>query len=221
MSGICGIVLNARDRGVGQNHLLQMVRMFNPPEEHGSAVTIGPVGIGGKKFGCCSAGVEGITVNGFSLIAGFYGVIIHRDDLPEGPIRDSSDLQFLVQNYLQHGLAMLKNLRGEFVLAIWDGREETFYLVTDRFRVHQMFYYQDRDKFVFSSNLKGLLSCPLPIGRTINEESVVNVVRIFHYSVAEFDIQGDQKSTSRACADFKKQRNKSKTVLGDQFQPTE
>jgi len=42
--------------------------------------------------------------------------------------------------------------------------------------VHPLFYYQDQEKLVFSSRMKGILACPFQVKTTINPEAIVHVV---------------------------------------------
>ena len=47
-----------------------------------------------------------------------------------------------------------------FAFAIWDDRAEEIFLVRDRFGMKPLYIYEDGKRFVFSSELKGILSLP-------------------------------------------------------------
>jgi asparagine synthase (glutamine-hydrolysing) len=105
----------------------------------------------------------------------FHGSLYNPNAFLTGE-EDMNPLLQLLRLYLKEGIAFVRRLRGEFALAIWDGREDKLHLVTDRFRVHPLLYYQDRDKLVFASHMKSLLACPFPLPTTINLEAIVDVV---------------------------------------------
>ncbi|MDR4483566.1 MAG: hypothetical protein R3B95_10160 [Nitrospirales bacterium] len=68
----------------------------------------------------------------------------------------------LLHLYLHDGMSLLSRLRGDFIIVVWDGREQTFCLATDRFRVHSLLYSQQGPHFVFASCMQALRACPLP-----------------------------------------------------------
>ncbi len=177
MSGICGIVLHDRNRRVPRADLSPMVKALNfHGDEEGSSLSFDHVAIGTQRFPGRLAEVAYLTVNERPVSIGFHGSLYNLKELFPHRAEKFSSVAGLLELYLKEGMEFLKRLRGEFVLALWDGRNETLYLATDRFRVHPLFYYQDGEKLVFSSRMKGLLACPYPINPTINPEAIIHVV---------------------------------------------
>jgi len=177
MSGICGIILNDRNRQVTRADLSPMVKALNfHGNDDGDSLSFGHVAIGAQKFPGRLAGVAHLSINGRPVSMAFHGSVYSLEELLPQRGKNFDLVAGLVDLYLNEGMEFLKQLRGEFVLAIWDSREETLYLATDRFRVHQLFYCQDEEKLVFSSRMKGFLASPFQVNRTINPEAIIHVV---------------------------------------------
>lgn len=177
MSGIGGIVFDDQDHRLSPAHLLPIVRALDVSGQgEGFTVSLGSVGMGAQRFFGRLAGVAKMTLHERPLALAFHGSLYNSGELfpPEG--RESDPLIRVLGLYLREGMAFLQQLRGEFALALWDGREETLYLATDRFRVHPLFYYQDHGRLVFASRMKALSACPFPIKLTINPKAILDVV---------------------------------------------
>jgi asparagine synthase (glutamine-hydrolysing) len=177
MSGICGIVFNERNREVTRADLSLMVKALNfHGDDDGHSLSFGHMAIGAQKFPGRMAGVAELTVHGSTLGLAFHGSLYNLKELFPHSGENFDSVAGLLALYLKEGMGFLERFRGEFVLSIWDGRDETLFLAVDRFRVHALFYYHDDEKMVFSSRMKSLLSCPFPIKRSINPEAIVDIV---------------------------------------------
>jgi asparagine synthase (glutamine-hydrolysing) len=177
MSGICGIVLNDRNKRLNPGDLSPMVRALDfSGQGEGFSVTLGSVAIGAQRFPGRLAGAAEMALDKRSLALAFHGNLYNLEELFPLKKQNLNPLSGLLELYVREGIAFLRRLRGEFILALWDGQREILHLATDRFRVHPLFYYQDQDKLVFSSRMKGILACPFPVKRTINLEAIVHVV---------------------------------------------
>jgi len=177
MSGICGIVFSDRNKRLNPSDLLPMVRALDfSGQGEGFSIILGSAAIGAQRFSGRLAGATEMALNGKSLALAFHGNLYNLEELFPLKERDFSPLSGLLELYVKEGIAFLQRLRGEFLLALWDGQREILYLATDRFRVHPLFYYQDQEKLVFSSRMKGILACPFLVRRTINLDAIVHVV---------------------------------------------
>jgi asparagine synthase (glutamine-hydrolysing) len=67
-----------------------------------------------------------------------------------------SDTEVILRLYESEGPSGVRKLEGMFASAIWDARDETLFLVRDRFGVKPLYYYQDATCFLFASELKAL-----------------------------------------------------------------
>ena len=82
MSGICGIVLNDRNREVTRAQLLPMVQALNfQGEDEGYSLSFGHVAIGAQKFPGRLAGVAELTVNERPVSMAFHGSLYNLKEL--------------------------------------------------------------------------------------------------------------------------------------------
>ena len=72
-----------------------------------------------------------------------------------------SDSELVLHLYPQLGLEkMLRELRGEFAFALYDGEEDALYLVRDRFGIKPLYWTLTDEGLVFGSELKVLFADP-------------------------------------------------------------
>jgi asparagine synthase (glutamine-hydrolysing) len=74
--------------------------------------------------------------------------------------RTSSDTETIVHLYEEHGPECVAHLRGMFALAIWDDRRKQLFLARDRLGKKPLLYRLERDRLLFASELKALLTVP-------------------------------------------------------------
>ena len=82
-----------------------------------------------------------------------------------------SDTEAIVHLYEDYGEECFAKLRGMFAIAIWDSREGKILLARDRVGKKPLYYYVDRNRLIFGSELKAVLAADgLP--RTIDPLAV-------------------------------------------------
>ncbi len=82
-----------------------------------------------------------------------------------------SDTEAIVHLYEDYGEECFAKLRGMFAIAIWDSRERKILLARDRVGKKPLYYYVDRNRLIFGSELKAVLAADgLP--RTIDPLAV-------------------------------------------------
>lgn len=67
----------------------------------------------------------------------------------------NSDTEVIINAYLEYGEKCLSMFNGMFAFAIWDGRK--FFLARDRLGIKPLYYFLDKDRFIFSSEMKAIL----------------------------------------------------------------
>jgi asparagine synthase (glutamine-hydrolysing) len=175
MSGICGIVHADPTRLLSRSDLTVMVRRLAlSGGGDGSTAVAGPAGLGADAFPGRLTGVLQAPCHEHQVMVAFHGNLYP-------PSFDSSKAAVdpcptLLDLYARHGAAFPGQLRGDFVLAVWDGESDTLLLATDRFRAHPLYYQVDRDRLIFASHIRSLLACPFPAERTIDPTAVVDLV---------------------------------------------
>lgn len=82
----------------------------------------------------------------------------------------------VLERYAAAGIEFLRELRGEFCLAIWDEGTDSLHLATDPFRTHPLFYSVSAERLVFASRMRSLHAAPVPRATAIHPWSVVDVI---------------------------------------------
>jgi asparagine synthase (glutamine-hydrolysing) len=72
--------------------------------------------------------------------------------------RTRTDTEAIIFAYEQWGTECVKRLRGMFAFAIWDTNRRQLFLARDRAGKKPLFYGRFRNRFLFASELQGLLS---------------------------------------------------------------
>ncbi len=175
MSGICGIALRDRARALDPTCLTPMMGALDVSGQgRGTTVALGRASLGAQTFPRRLAGVADLTVGGHRLALSVHGSVYNLREL-FGASGAAGAPTALLRAYADQGVAFLGRLRGEFAIAVWDGSEEALYVATDRFRIHPIVFYQDSDKLVFASRIRGITACPLAPELSIDPEAIVDV----------------------------------------------
>ncbi|SQK96609.1 asparagine synthetase [Pseudomonas aeruginosa] len=74
--------------------------------------------------------------------------------------RTRSDTEVVLRAYLQRGEASFARLRGIYGFALWDEREQSLWLVRDRFGVKPLYYYPTAGGVLFASEPKAIFANP-------------------------------------------------------------
>ncbi len=70
----------------------------------------------------------------------------------------SSDSEVLLNSFIEYGIKCIDNFRGMFAFAIHDKIKNETYIVRDRLGIKPLYYYKDNNQFIFSSEIKSILS---------------------------------------------------------------
>lgn len=71
--------------------------------------------------------------------------------------KSDSDTKTLINYFLNFGIEKsLKNLRGMWSLCLLDTKKKTLFLSRDRLGIKPLYYYKDKNKFIFSSSIKSI-----------------------------------------------------------------
>jgi asparagine synthase (glutamine-hydrolysing) len=74
--------------------------------------------------------------------------------------RTRTDTEVIVHAYEQWGTECVRRLRGMFAFGIWDRSRRQLFLARDRVGKKPLFYTQQGDRFLFASEIQGLLADP-------------------------------------------------------------
>ncbi|OGH87732.1 MAG: asparagine synthase (glutamine-hydrolyzing) [Candidatus Magasanikbacteria bacterium RIFOXYA1_FULL_40_8] len=104
-----------------------------------------------------------------SLVLVFNGEIYNfqeiRDELRKKghQFRSNSDSEVILNSYIEYGVDCLQKFNGIFAFAIFDKKDNSFFIARDRIGIKPLYYYWDpstssgRAKLVFSSEIKAIL----------------------------------------------------------------
>ena len=98
-----------------------------------------------------------------SMVIVFNGEIYNfqeiRDNLEKNGhiFSTNSDTETIVHAYEEYGHNCLKKFRGMFAFALWDSRKKELFLARDHTGIKPLFYYSDKDRFIFASEIKSIL----------------------------------------------------------------
>lgn len=87
--------------------------------------------------------------------------------------RDVSDAELIAAAYRRWGDESPQRLLGDFAFAIWDGERRQLFCARDHVGVRPFYYHADDRRFVFASEIKGLLALP-DMPREIDDERIVD-----------------------------------------------
>ncbi|MDE5602577.1 MAG: asparagine synthase (glutamine-hydrolyzing) [Helicobacter sp.] len=82
-----------------------------------------------------------------------------------------SDTEVLLQSFAHWGVECVKEFEGMFAFVVWDNLEQKLYCFRDRAGSKPLYYYFDGERFLFASELKGILAYPY-LQKSINKESL-------------------------------------------------
>tara|TARA_B100001250_G_C19817464_1_gene799554 strand:+ start:7066 stop:8901 length:1836 start_codon:yes stop_codon:yes gene_type:complete len=85
--------------------------------------------------------------------------------------KTNSDTEIVLKMYQKFGINCVEKLNGMFAFAIYDLKNKKIHLCRDRFGIKPLFYYQDANSFIFSSEIKGILASNL-VPKKINKNGI-------------------------------------------------
>lgn len=83
----------------------------------------------------------------------------------------NSDTEVLLNGYKEWGKELPKKLRGMFAFAIWDKRDESLFCARDNFGIKPLYYYKNKEVFMFASEIKSFLEHP-KFKKNLNKELI-------------------------------------------------
>jgi asparagine synthase (glutamine-hydrolysing) len=98
-------------------------------------------------------------------------------ELPHRPLIEIGDSEFILAAYQKWGEECPKHLLGDFAFAIWDIKKQLLFCARDHIGIKPFYYYLDDEKFIFCSDIRGLLA-HIDIPQTINDEAMAIFLRI-------------------------------------------
>ena len=124
-----------------------------------------------------------------SMVIVFNGEIYNYQELREELIekghkfKTNTDTEVILHGYEEYQESLFPRLRGMFAFVIYDTKTKSLIGCRDHFGIKPFYYYKNKDEFMFSSEIKGMIPHPNFI-KEVNDKSL-KMYLIFQYSVFE------------------------------------
>ena len=165
MCGIAGIFNFGSLAPVDQATLARATAamVHRGPDDEGFYLD-GEVGLGNRRLSIIDlpGGHQPISNEDGTIWITFNGEIYNYRDLRHDletcghHFRTASDTEAIVHLYEEYGLDCLRQLRGMFAFALWDGRRRQLWVVRDRIGIKPLFYHLGDGALQFASELRAL-----------------------------------------------------------------
>lgn len=167
MCGIVGTLNLTKDHPIEVTTLKRMLAAIRHrgPDEFG-IYTDAQVGLGNARLSIIdlSTGSQPIANEDETLWIVFNGEVFNYVELrPEleargHQFRTASDTEVIVHLYEDLGPDCLRQLNGQFAIAIWDKRHRELFLARDRLGIRPLYYTVADGTLIFGSEIKALLA---------------------------------------------------------------
>lgn len=87
-----------------------------------------------------------------------------------------SPAEVLLNLYINLGIGCLSKIKGGFAMAIYDAEENTLIISCDPAGIKSLLYYTDEDKFIFASEMKGMVAYNIP--KELDQTSFQNYLHL-------------------------------------------
>ena len=167
MCGICGVVGGDRDREVDNVKRMTSALAHRGPDDEGICAD-GDAVLGHRRLTIIDLerGRQPLPNEDGSLWITFNGEIYNYSELRAELVaaghrfRTKTDTEVILHLFEEYGPRCLERLRGMFAFAIWDGKRRSLFAARDRFGQKPFYYAILGNRFLFSSEVKGLLAHP-------------------------------------------------------------
>lgn len=178
MYDLCGLAFRDDRRHAAQDDVMSIMHgMPVVRTELAGPSVAGPVGIVFSYGAGATGAIAERSCGGDQFLLGFVGTLYALDGetgIAAGSAQACANR--LLDLFMSSGVSSVTRLRGEFVIAFWNGREESLYLMSDRFRSQPLFYCETTQGLIFASRLKALVEHPWGKGLSINPAAIVDLM---------------------------------------------
>jgi len=167
MCGISGIFEFDQARTIEREavHRMNESLRHRGPDDEGIFVQLG-IGLGHRRLSIIdvAGGHQPISNEDGTIWVLLNGEIYNYTDLYQELLTRGhrfttrSDTEAIVHLYEEYGERCFARLRGMFAIAIWDSNTRRLLLARDRVGKKPLYYFADRDRCIFGSELKAILA---------------------------------------------------------------
>lgn len=171
MCGIAGFIDKMYSSDDAEQILDRMCKVIRHrgPDEQGTWASDG-VALGMRRLSIIdlAGGHQPIFNEDQSVLVVFNGEIYNYQSLKQQlqarghQFATNSDTEVIVHAYEEYGDECVSHLRGMFVFALWDRKQQRLLAARDRFGKKPFNYYWDGQRLIFGSEIKSLLEANIP-----------------------------------------------------------
>ncbi len=174
---MCGIIgCNWEDRGFLEKGMNAICH--RGPDDSGMFFDKG-VSLGHRRLSIIDLSAKGrqpMSNENRSVWIVFNGEIYNYKKLREKlrgrhEFKSNTDTEILIHLYEERGFDMLKELQGMFAFCIYDSVKRIFFVARDRAGIKPLYYHAGNEKFLFCSEIKGLLEY-YGLKRVVNKDAL-------------------------------------------------
>lgn len=169
MCGITGII-NLDKKPIDKENLVQMTRALKHrgPDDEGFFIQKN-VGLGHRRLSIIDlskTGHQPMFYDNRNLVIVYNGEIYNYLEIKQELIglgyrfHSQSDTEVILASYREWGEQCLKKFNGMWALVIYDRRKNILFAARDRLGVKPFYYLIDKNRFVFASEIKAILTLP-------------------------------------------------------------
>src|SRR4030067_419068 len=93
--------------------------------------------------------------------------------------KTKSDTEVILHQYEEDGWECAKRFNGIFAFALWDDNKKTLLLARDRIGIKPLYYFYDKERFMFASEIKAIL-------KVFSERPEINPSSLFRYLILQY-----------------------------------
>ncbi len=166
MSGIVGI-LNFNSESISEVLIKAMTNTLyhRGPDDEGYYEDSG-IGLGHRRLSIIDlspAGHQPMCNEDCTVWITYNGEICNYKDLTlelkaRGHIfKSRTDCEVIIHSYEEWGQKCVNKFNGMWAFALWDSKEKRLFCARDRFGIKPFYYFLDKDRFIFASEIKSIL----------------------------------------------------------------
>ncbi len=166
MCGINGIWLKSNVTSFNTEEVIQQMNVcLNHRGPDASGVYIHQnIGLGHVRLAILGLGDEGnqpmLSANGRYVLVyngELYNYASLKQKLPEYPYKTNTDSEVILAYFTQYGVKSFEYFDGMFAFSILDVELNTIYLIRDRLGVKPLYFFENEDVFLFSSEIRPII----------------------------------------------------------------
>lgn len=139
----------------------------------------------------------------------FNGEIFNYPELRDGLLarghtfRTNSDTEVILHLYEEKGTDCLKDLNGQFAIAIYDTKKQSLFLARDRMGIRPLFYTVHNGTLYFASEIKAIFNADSAIERKMSPTVLTNIFTFWSPSGEETIFSGVRQLLPGHCMEVK------------------